>query len=102
MLSGGSTASASVICAATTEAEHEAPPGIGEVGVRVNVVAGEELSVNGTAVELHDRVNELVVALTLSLKLTVIVADGATPVASSAGVVELTVGATSAVEKLKE
>jgi hypothetical protein len=72
------------------------------LGVSVKLELGLELNVYGSAAppDGHLIVNELVVALTLSLKLTVTVVLVATPVAALVGVVLETLGGASVV-KLK-
>jgi hypothetical protein len=82
--------------AASTATVQTTPAGSAELGVSVKLVAGEAESVNARGEPTgHSSANELVLALTLSLKLTVIVALVATPVAPLAGVVLVTVGAAS-------
>jgi hypothetical protein len=67
-------------------------------GVKVKLEAGEAESVYVFGVPVgHSSVNELVVALTDSLKFTVIVALVATFVAAFVGVVVVTEGAASTV-----
>ena len=75
------------------------PPGSPPVGVSVKLEAGDALSAYVFGVPTgHSIVNELVVAATLSLKLTVIVASVVTPVAPLVGVVVNTLGAASVVK----
>ena len=77
------------------------PAGMVAVGVSVKLEAGDALSVNGTAEPTgHSRVKELVVACTLSLKLTMMGVFPPMPVAPLTGDVVSTVGAASVV-KLK-
>src|ERR1044072_7696802 len=103
MLSGGSTASVSLISSLCTVIVHTVPPGRFALGVSVNDVAGDELCENVFDVPVgHSIVNALFVALTDSLKVIWIVVSRATSVAPFAGVVLLTLGAASCVvnEKL--
>src|SRR5262249_46478395 len=75
-----------------------APGGRSELGVNVKLVAGEELTLYACGVPVgHSSVNELVVAVTDSEKLTVRVVLVATSVAPSAGEVVVTAGAVSVV-----
>ena len=92
MLSGGSPASVSVIWLANTVTVQITPMGKFEVGSSVKLVAGEELSVNAWVFPGagHSIWNELVVALTDSLKLIVMLVFAATPVAPLVGVVVVT------------
>ncbi len=102
MVLGGSTVSASEICAATTFTAQVVLAGSSVVGSRVKLLAGELLSVNVCATPLgHSSVNELVLALTLSLNVIVMFVLVAIWVALLPGVAPVTVGATSDVVKEK-
>jgi hypothetical protein len=97
MLSGGSTESVSLIWFAITFTVHVVPCGRSDVGSSVIVDPGEPETANACAEEVgHSRVNELVVALTDSLKFTTMFAFNATGDAPLAGAVEVTLGAASA------
>src|SRR2546423_15695235 len=103
MLSGGSTASTSLIPAARTVTEQTAPFGRFEVGSSVIVEPGEPLTENACAEPVgHSSVKELPLAVTGSLKVMSMFAVFATSTAPSAGVVLVTDGAASCVvnEKL--
>src|SRR5215212_4234692 len=97
MVSGGSPASTSVTFAATTVTVQSSPAGRFADGVNVKLEAGETDRLKGRAPEPvgHSIVNELSVALTGSLKLTVMVAAGTAAVAPLMGVVLGTLGAAS-------
>src|SRR5205085_6960736 len=98
MLSGGSTVSVSLIWLATTLTVQTVPAGRVADGVRVNVVAGDEVCEKLSGVPVgHAVVNALLVAVTDSLKAMSMVVSRATSVAPSAGDVLLTVGAVSCV-----
>src|SRR5437763_10063184 len=98
MLSGGSTASVSLISSFATVTVQTVPAGRFELGVSVNVVAGEDDCEKLSVVFVgHSILNALFVALTDSLKVIWIVVSRATSVAPSAGVVLLTLGAASCV-----
>src|ERR1044071_3696624 len=86
MVSGGSMVSASVMPAAETRTLLVVPAGRSAVGSSVKVVEGEALSVKvwGEPVG-HSIEKEPVVALTDSLKVTVMLEFCATPVAPFAG-----------------
>src|SRR5437588_8679228 len=104
MWSGGSIRSVSLISSLWTVIVHTVPAGRFVVGVRVNVVAGDEVCEKLSGVPVgHSIENALLVALIDSLKFTSIVVSRATSVAASAGVVLLTLGAASCVvnEKLE-
>src|SRR2546421_9975133 len=104
MLSGGSTVSTSLICAAITFTEQTVPSGRLPVGSSVIDEPGEPLTVKLSGVPVgHWSENELVVAVTGSLKFTTTFVFTATWSAASAGEVVVTVGAASCVanEKLK-
>src|SRR5205814_1967035 len=96
MLSGGSTVSTSLIPVAITFTEHTVPSGRLLVGSSVIDEPGEPLTVKLSDVLVgHSSVNELVVAVTGSLKLTTMFVFTATWSAASAGEVVVTVGAAS-------
>src|SRR3989440_3461068 len=102
MLSGGSTVSTSLICAAITFTEQPVPSGRLPVGSSVIDEPGEPLTVKLSGVPVgHSSENELVVAVTGSLKLTTTFVFTATWSAASAGEVVVTVGAASCVANEK-
>ena len=100
IVSGGSPASTSDTCAATTVRMHAAVPGRSLVGVRVTAVAVPPM-VKATGLPSQVKVKELWLTVTGSLKVTVSTWSAGTSVALSAGSVESTTGALSTV-KLKE
>ena len=85
--SGGSLLSTSLIAAASAVTVQLAPAGSGAVGVSVIVSVPEPPTVKGCGVEAQASVNDAAVAVTGSLKVTVIGAAGSMPVAPSAGLV---------------
>src|SRR2546423_8266579 len=88
--------------AATAVTVHVVPSGRSAVGSSVIEEPGEPLTVKLFALPVgHSSVNELPLAVTLSLKLTTMFAFVATFVAPSAGEVLVTVGAASEAVKLK-
>src|ERR1051325_11172726 len=96
MLSGGSPASWSVTCAATTVTVQLTPPVKSVVGSSVNVV-GPPLSAKACAPEVvQEIVNEEAVAFTASSNVMLMFADGEV-VELAAGVVEETLGGVSVV-----
>src|ERR1044071_7195691 len=96
MLSGGSPASVSVTCAATTVTVHVSPPVKSVVGLSVKVV-GPPLSANVCAPEVvHEIVNDDVVAFTASSNVTVTSVSG-DDVEAFTGVVAVTLGGVSVV-----
>src|SRR5919112_200196 len=96
MLSGGSKVSASVIWLAKTVTVQVVPAGRSAVGSSVKLAAGEALSVKVWGEPAgHCTEKEPVVALTGSLKLTVMFVFCATPVAPLTGEVDATVGPSS-------
>src|SRR5947208_8362690 len=98
MLSGGSTESTSLMFAATTVTEQIVPSGRLLVGSSVIDEPGEPLTVKPSGVPAgHSSVNELVVAVTGSLKLTTTFVFTATWSAASAGRVVVPVAAASCV-----
>src|SRR6266536_2797107 len=98
MWSGGSTESTSLIWFASTVTVQIVPAGRSLFGSSVIPVPGEPLTVTGSGVPVgHSSVNELPLAVTLSLKSTVMLVSIATWSAPSAGVVLVTEGAASAV-----
>src|SRR5438477_2815343 len=104
MLSGGSTASTSLIWFAITFTEQTVPSGRLLVGSSVIDEPGEPLTEKLSGVPVgHSSENELVVAVTASLKFTTMFVFTATWSAASAGEVVETLGAASAVadEKLE-
>src|SRR5437764_8908749 len=102
MLSGGSTVSTSLIPVAITFTEQTVPSGRLLVGSSVIDDPGEPLTVKLSGVPVgHSSVNELPLAVTGSLKLTTMFVFTATWSAASAGDVVVTVGAASAVAKVK-
>src|SRR5919206_5039853 len=104
MLSGGSTVSTSLIWFPMTFTEQTVPSGRLLVGSSVIDEPGEPLTAKLSGVLVgHSSVNELVVAVTGSLKLIVMFVFTATWSAASAGDVVVTDGAASAVanEKLE-
>src|SRR5919199_898422 len=102
MLSGGSTVSTSLMLAATTVIEQIVPSGRLLVGSSVIDEPGEPLTVKLCGVPAgQSSVNELVVAVTGSLKLTTMFVFTATWSAASAGEVVVTVGAASCVANEK-
>src|SRR5919202_6233313 len=104
MLSGGSTVSTSLIWFAITFTTQSVPSGRSLVGSSVIDEPGEPLTVKLSEVFVgHSSVNELVVAVTGSLKFTTMFVFTATWSAASAGDVVVTDGAASAVanEKLE-
>src|SRR5919199_5183701 len=102
MLSGGSTESTSLIWLAITVTEQIVPSGRSLVGSGVIAEPGEPLTLKLSGVPVgQSSVNELVVAVTGSLKLTTMFVFTATWSAASAGDVVVTVGAASAVANEK-
>jgi hypothetical protein len=102
MLSGGSTASTSLMLAPITVTEQIVPSGRSPVGFSVIDEPGEPLTEKLCGVPAgHSSVNELVVAVTGSLKLTTTFEFTATWSAASAGEVLVTVGAASCVANEK-
>src|SRR5919199_3340909 len=102
MLSGGSTESTSLIWFATTFTEQSAPSGRLLVGSSVIDEPGEPLTAKLSGVPVgHWSENELVVAVTGSLKLTTMFVFTATWSAASAGEVVVTVGPVSCVANEK-
>src|SRR5436190_1212335 len=100
MLSGGSTVSTSLIWFAITFTEQTVPSGRLLVGSSVIDEPGERLTEKLAGVPVgHSRVNELVVAVTGSLKVTVMFVFAATSVAPSAGEWLVTAGAESVVNE---
>src|SRR5437764_7678498 len=98
MLSGGSTVSTSLMLAATTFTEQTVPSGRLLVGSSVIDEPGEPLTVKLSGVPVgQSSVNELVVAVTGSLKFTTMFVFTATWSAASAGEVVVTDGAASCV-----
>src|SRR5436190_6815327 len=96
MLSGGSPASWSVTCAATTVTVHVSPPVKSVVGSSVNVV-GPPLSAKLCEPEVvQEIVNEDAVAFTASSNVTVTLVDG-NVVEALVGVVAVTLGGLSVV-----
>ncbi len=92
-------ASTSVTCAATTVTRHVTPVGRFADGVRTKLDAGEADSVKVFTVAIgHSSAKDAVVAFTDSLKLTVMVLVGCTPVAAATGTVLVTVGSVSVVK----
>src|SRR2546423_578926 len=103
MLSGGSTVSTSLIWFAITVTVQTVPFGRSAFGSSVIGERGEPLTLNACALPVgHSSVNELLVAVTGSLKVTSMFAVFATSIAPSAGLVLETLGAASCVvnEKL--
>src|SRR5207248_11073722 len=102
MLSGGSTASTSLIWLAITFTAQTVPSGRSEVGSSVIDEPGEPLTAKllGEPVG-HSSVNPLVDVVTDSLKLATMLVFTATWSAPFAGDVVVTEGAASAVVKLK-
>src|SRR5438128_11880846 len=102
MWSGGSTESTSLIWFAITFTEQTVASGRSLVGSSVIDEPGEPLTEKLSGVPVgHSSVNELVVAVTGSLKFTTTFVFTATWAAPSAGEVLVTEGAASAVGKLK-
>src|SRR5437763_3881239 len=102
MLSGGSTVSTSLIWFAITFTEHSVPSGRLLVGSSVIDEPGEPLTEKLSGVPVgHSSENELVVAVTASLKFTTMFVFTATWSAASAGEVVETLGAASAVANVK-
>src|SRR5205823_12570884 len=98
MWSGGSTESVSLIWFAITFTEQTVPSGTLLVGSSVIEEPGEPLTLKLSGVPVgHSSVNELVVAVTGSLKLTTTFVFVATWVAASAGELLVTEGAASEV-----
>src|SRR2546421_12879036 len=98
MLSGGSTASTSLIPLAKTVTVQIVASGRSAVGSSVIDEPGEPLTEKLFAVPVgHSSVNELPLAVTGSLKVTTMFVFTSTPVAPSAGDVLVTEGAASAV-----
>ena len=86
----------SVTSFAVTFTAHVVPAGSGELGVSVNVVAGDAVCVNVRGEPAgHSRLKALADAVTLSLKLMTMVELTGTLFAPAAGVVLLTLGAVS-------
>src|SRR5918911_1887928 len=103
MLSGGSTASVSLISSLWRVMVQTVPAGRFALGVKVNDVAGDDVCENAFEVPVgHSIEKAFDVALTDSLKVTWIVVSRATSVAPSAGLVVDTLGAASCVVKEKE
>jgi hypothetical protein len=73
--------------------------GRSEAGSSVIVLVPEPLTVKLCAFPSHEIVKELVVTSTASLKFTVMFPDALTPLAASAGEVELTAGGESVVNE---
>src|SRR6266480_8138496 len=102
MLSGGSMESTSLIWFAITLTEQTVASGRSLVGSSVIDEPGEPLTEKLSGVPVgHSSVNELVVAVTGSLKLTTTFVFTATWSAASAGEVLVTVGAASCVANEK-
>src|SRR5213080_2732606 len=102
MLSGGSTMSTSLIWFAITFTEQTVPSGRLLVGSSVIDEPGEPLTVKLSDVLVgHSSVNELVVAVTGSLKLTTMFVFTATWSAPFAGELVVTLGAASCVVEEK-
>src|ERR671929_4211 len=100
MLSGGSTESTSLIWFAITVTEQIVPSGRLLVGSSVIDEPGEPLTVKLCGVPLgHSSVNELVVAVTGSLKMTRMFVLAATSFAPSVGELPVAPGATSVVKE---
>src|ERR671932_2645161 len=98
MLSGGSTASTSLIWFAITVTVQTVPAGRSAFGSSVMAEPGDPLTLNAFDVPVgHSIVNELPVAVTASLKLTTTLEFRSTSVALSAGEVVVTDGAASCV-----
>src|SRR5918911_1743588 len=98
--SGGSMGSTSVISLASTVTVQEVAPGRSAVGSIVIVEVPEPLTEKAWALPLgHSSVNELALAFTGSLKVTVMFPLAFTPVAEFAGLVLETVGALSVVNE---
>src|SRR5919206_1250998 len=96
--SGGSTASVSLMFAATAVTVQVVPSGRWEVGSRVIAEPGEPLTAKAFEEPVgHSSVNELPLTVTDSLKLTTMFEFTATWSAPSAGEVVVTEGAASAV-----
>ena len=94
--SGGSSVSESVICVAATFTVQVVFCGRSEVGSNVNVAEGDPVCEIGCGVPVGQSiVNALLVALTLSLKVIVMLESIATFVAPSTGLVVVTDGAIS-------
>src|ERR671938_833081 len=94
MLSGGSTASTSLIWLAITVTVQTVPAGRSAFGWSVIAEPGEPLTLNAFDVPVgHSIVNELPVAVTASLKLTTTLLFRSTSAALSAGEVVVTDGA---------
>ena len=88
--------SVSVTSFAFTVTAHVVPAGSGELGVSVNVVAGDAVCVNVRGEPAgHSRLKALAEAVTLSLKLMTMVELTGTLFALLAGVVLMTLGAPS-------
>src|SRR5436190_19407825 len=99
MLSGGSNASVSVICAASAVTVQVSPAVKSTVGSIVHVV-GPPLCANASALEVaQEIVNDAAVALTGSLNVTVTLVLEVWLVAPFVGVVAVTVGAASTVNE---
>src|SRR5262245_55165735 len=74
IVSGGSVVSLSVTSLAVTFTAHVVPAGNGELGVSVNVVAGDAVCVNSRVKPAgHSRLNAEADAVTLSLKVMTMV-----------------------------
>src|ERR1044071_4127006 len=100
MLSGGSPASWSVTCAATTVTVQVSPAVKSAVGLSVNVALGLELVENVCAPEVAQVMSKLApLAFTDSLKLMVTFVAALMSVAPLVGVVEVTDGAWSTVNE---
>src|SRR6185436_3200710 len=96
MLSGGSPASVSVTCAASTVTVQVSPPVKSAVGSSVNAV-GPPLRLNVCAPEVvHEIVNEDALAFTASSNVTVMLVSGELVLAFT-GVVAVTLGGLSVV-----
>src|ERR1044071_6591364 len=103
MLSGGSTASVSLISSLSTVTVQTVPAGRSDAGFNVKDDAGDAVWENAFGVPVgHSSEKALLVALTDSLNVIWIVVSRATLVAPFVGVVLLTPGAASVVvnEKL--
>jgi hypothetical protein len=85
--------------AATAVTVQLAVDGRFELGSSVIELVPEPLTVNVCGLLSHEIVKELVVTSTASLKFTVMFPDALTPLAASAGEVELTAGGESVVNE---
>src|SRR5215207_11239978 len=99
MLSGGSPASWSVTCAATTVTVQRSPPAKSTPGLSVKVVGPPVTTAVCAPLVAQETVNQLPATFTGSLKVMLMSALVVAPVAPFAGVVDETAGGVSTVQE---